>query len=1097
MKYLRVSLTVLIFTLLVGQVLAQGAVSRTPWEMHTGLEEANGYPYGVLPITWNVFNNPYTHGHPTMYNGATIPGESDGGWGPAPNAETIAFGGPYASVIDDAGYGCWQAVDYTYFQTFVNIPCGTSVNQFTIQFSGMDDGSRITIYNSANPNGLVLNGSYVYLGATGTTDLSSYVISGEVNRVVVTQVDDCPVGNNLASAVVLLNGGAVSAVTPQEFFADALSGPSSPHLEEIDFCDYNYTPSGLARVASDFGYNGWTPGLSDRPMVKTAYDEYLNGDFRAEVTVSRNNSSQSHDLIYFGFGAGDPNPGYHNEPTNSFYFRIHQGGGNSVQAVYHEGDATPVWVSGTNIIPIGTYNNAGTTFRIDKCGDEVTLSIVGGGSATFNVSDVAAINSGNGHVFFGNSAIGTTFSDFVVAPGPEYDVWDSSDPNNYQLVGRIYGIESAQSGAGHYNYYSASAHPSGVNLGANRSNLWLHENTNTGDLTFGFVFGVDNSGAPWNTSAINFRIIDSDTNPWVSQSDDPGEAVETPAGSDAFIGNFYYANNTDGIAVSGISGDDWTIIVQSVNFGPIINQWFAADGYSGSFADDISLTLGNEYRITPKGNSPSGAPVLATNQPPFADAGEDQTIDCVIGSTDVTLSGSASSDPDDDELSYSWTLDGNEVSTDESFSYTLSESATFTLTVSDGQESNSASVTVTVNLDTEAPDLTVPEDIAVANDEGVCGAAVSFAAAASDDCGTVTLSYSPESGSVFEVGTTEVTVTATDEAGNSTTGTFAVTVTDEEDPALSVPANITQSNDEGQCNAVVSFAADASDNCEVISLTYDPAPGTAFEVGTTEVTVTATDAAGNSTTDSFEVTVVDDEAPELVGLGEPLTLWPPNHQYVAFNAADFVVSVGDNCSDLDASSVVITHVTSDEVEDARGGGDGNTDDDILFDGGTLNLRAERQGGGNGRVYTVYLAVMDDYQNESAASVQVHVPHNRKRAAIDDGAAYTVEAPEGLARSILGGEPDELVMPEELALSQNYPNPFNPSTTIAYAMPASGHVSLVVYDLRGSIVKQLVNDYRSAGYHTVSFNASDLPAGTYMYVMETNGERFVNRMMLIK
>ncbi|MBC8376402.1 MAG: T9SS type A sorting domain-containing protein [FCB group bacterium] len=90
-----------------------------------------------------------------------------------------------------------------------------------------------------------------------------------------------------------------------------------------------------------------------------------------------------------------------------------------------------------------------------------------------------------------------------------------------------------------------------------------------------------------------------------------------------------------------------------------------------------------------------------------------------------------------------------------------------------------------------------------------------------------------------------------------------------------------------------------------------------------------------------------------------------------------------------------------------------------------------------------------------------------------------------------------MIPDAYTLNQNYPNPFNPSTTISYGLPTSGHVSLVIYDMRGSTVSQLVNTYQSAGTHIVHFNAADFPAGTYLYMLEANGEQHVKRMLLLK
>lgn len=145
---------------------------------------------------------------------ASIPAEGSG-WVAAPNPQTIGFGGPNASKISEAGGDCFYAVDYTYFQTFVDVPANTTVEDFKIAFSGMDDASRITIFNSANSAGTVVEGSYVLKADAGsaatTTDLKDLLVTGR-NRVVITQVDWCPGGNQLESAEVELNGSKVAPV---------------------------------------------------------------------------------------------------------------------------------------------------------------------------------------------------------------------------------------------------------------------------------------------------------------------------------------------------------------------------------------------------------------------------------------------------------------------------------------------------------------------------------------------------------------------------------------------------------------------------------------------------------------------------------------------------------------------------------------------------------------------------------------------------------------------------------------------------------------------------------------------------------------------
>lgn len=180
------------------------AQTRSPWEMHDGLEVTLANPDGLVPFGCS----PAQNGDPCEYDVATIPGASDAGWGPAPDGNIIGFSIP--SRVCNAPNPCLAYGDFTYFQTLVDIPANIIVTTFTIAFSGMDDGCRVTIFNSAYPLGLVVPGSYVFLGGSGTTDLHDYVVSGEVNRVVVTQVDDCCSENNLQSAIVVPNGEPVS-----------------------------------------------------------------------------------------------------------------------------------------------------------------------------------------------------------------------------------------------------------------------------------------------------------------------------------------------------------------------------------------------------------------------------------------------------------------------------------------------------------------------------------------------------------------------------------------------------------------------------------------------------------------------------------------------------------------------------------------------------------------------------------------------------------------------------------------------------------------------------------------------------------------------
>ena len=89
------------------------------------------------------------------------------------------------------------------------------------------------------------------------------------------------------------------------------------------------------------------------------------------------------------------------------------------------------------------------------------------------------------------------------------------------------------------------------------------------------------------------------------------------------------------------------------------------------------------------------------------------------------------------------------------------------------------------------------------------------------------------------------------------------------------------------------------------------------------------------------------------------------------------------------------------------------------------------------------------------------------------------------------------VPTEFAIEQNYPNPFNPSTNINYSLPEASSVTIVVYDLLGQKVAELVNTEKAAGYHTVAFDASALSSGIYIYQIKAGAFSQTKKMMLIK
>ncbi|MFZ1320229.1 MAG: YCF48-related protein [Ignavibacteria bacterium] len=90
-----------------------------------------------------------------------------------------------------------------------------------------------------------------------------------------------------------------------------------------------------------------------------------------------------------------------------------------------------------------------------------------------------------------------------------------------------------------------------------------------------------------------------------------------------------------------------------------------------------------------------------------------------------------------------------------------------------------------------------------------------------------------------------------------------------------------------------------------------------------------------------------------------------------------------------------------------------------------------------------------------------------------------------------------IVPDEFILYQNFPNPFNPSTSIKFAIPTSGNISLKVFDIVGKEVAELINGFRNAGTYEINFDASYLSSGIYFYKLVTNGNVKTMKMSLIR
>ena len=286
---------------------------------------------------------------------------------------------------------------------------------------------------------------------------------------------------------------------------------------------------------------------------------------------------------------------------------------------------------------------------------------------------------------------------------------------------------------------------------------------------------------------------------------------------------------------------------------------------------------------------------------------------------------------------------------------------------------------LTPNFPEPLPTIKCPAPITVANTPGQCSAPVSFSPIVSGMCPDVTAVSSPPSGSVFQVGTSTVSSYAQSAAGpRSDACEFKVTVNDTEKPTISCLAPKLECTSPAGA-AVAKLIDKVADNCGVSSKTCTPAEGSTFPLGSDPFTCVATDGSSNSSSCSSKVTVVDTTPPVINSIVPgPSTLWPPNHKLVPVT---ITAKATDAC---DAAPMCrIVSVTSNEP--ILGPGSGNTNPDWVIDQPgpkaspavlDVQLRAERAGGGTGRVYVVNVSCADASGNATLGSTTVTVAHDQ-------------------------------------------------------------------------------------------------------------------------
>ncbi|BDD05127.1 HYR domain-containing protein [Aureibacter tunicatorum] len=275
---------------------------------------------------------------------------------------------------------------------------------------------------------------------------------------------------------------------------------------------------------------------------------------------------------------------------------------------------------------------------------------------------------------------------------------------------------------------------------------------------------------------------------------------------------------------------------------------------------------------------------------------------------------------------------------------------TITLTATDGSGNTATcQVNQTVVDDTD-PVITVcastPSNLSAnSNCQAVCPDLTGQVTATDNCTGSPTITQSPAAGSTLGLGTTTITLTATDGSGNTTTCQVNQTVVDATDPVITVcastPSNLSANSN---CQAVcpdLTGQVTATDNCTGSpTITQSPAAGSTLGLGTTTITLTATDGSGNTTTCQVNQTVVDDTDPVVIT--QDITAYLDINGNATISSLDINDGSTDNC-------MIQSFVLSDSIFSCADVGDNTI---------TLNVI---DASGNSNSETAIVSIVDDIQ----------------------------------------------------------------------------------------------------------------------------------------
>jgi hypothetical protein len=191
-KHRRVALLAALLSTVGGSAPVR-AQTRTAWQINLG--------EGIVRFP----TPPPAHGDEAEFALARIPAPTDPGWLPAPDPDTIGF--DIRSTLCGPPIMCLESADFTYFRTVLCVPDERDLRSVAVRIASVDDGARVTVFNSAHPAGLTPSNGFARLfgGVVTSGDFARALRAGEPNTIVITHVDDCCSNSRLRDVEVLVN----------------------------------------------------------------------------------------------------------------------------------------------------------------------------------------------------------------------------------------------------------------------------------------------------------------------------------------------------------------------------------------------------------------------------------------------------------------------------------------------------------------------------------------------------------------------------------------------------------------------------------------------------------------------------------------------------------------------------------------------------------------------------------------------------------------------------------------------------------------------------------------------------------------------------